>query len=157
MMRHRLFLPVLVLVVAANLAAGLLYRAHLEAQVAEAKRAVAESPQAKLKTRRAELNEWQRDVNDYERRAGVTLADAIQLFDTAAVGWSEIALESSGEAGAARLDVIAVRGLAGTSEQLSRVDKRLGPRCRSYQRSPTREGAYLLSCQVKPGAFRWKD
>lgn len=143
--------------VAANVAAGLLYRTHLEAQVTEAKRAVADSPQARLKARRAELEQWQRDVNDYERRAGVSLAYAIQLFDAAAVGWEEIALESSGEAGAARLDVISVRGLGGTSEQLSRVDKRLAPRCRSYRRSPTREGPYLLSCQVRPEAFAPRD
>jgi len=157
MMRHRLFLPVLVLVVAANLAAGFTYRVHLLAQVTVTEQALAGSAQAKLKSQRAELNEWQRHASDYERRAGVTLADAIQLFDAAAVGWSEIALESSGEAGAARLDVIAVRGLAGTSEQLSRVDKRLAPRCRSYRRSPTREGPYLLSCQVRPEAFALRN
>lgn len=156
MKRPFIFLGVAVFV-AANVAAGLLYRAHLEAQAAETERAVNENPQARLKSRRAVLDEWQRGVNDYERRAGVTLAYAIQLFDAAAVGWEEIVLESSGEASAARLDVIAVRGLAGTNEQLSRVDKRLAPRCRSYRRSPTREGPYLLSCQVKPEAFAGRD
>jgi len=156
MKRPFIFLGVAVFVVA-NVAAGLLYRVHLEAQAAETERAGRESPQARLKSRRAVLEQWQRDVNDYERRAGVTLAYAIQLFDAAAVGWEEIVLESSGEAGAARLDVIAVRGLAGTSEQLSRVDKRLAPRCRSYRRSPTREGPYLLSCQVRPEAFALRD
>jgi hypothetical protein len=50
-----------------------------------------------------------------------------------------------------------VRGLVGSVEQLTNVDKRLGSRCRSYQRSPTRDGAYLVSCQVKPGAFRRRD
>jgi len=153
-MKRPFILVGLTVFLAANVAAGLLYRGHLEAQATEARRAVAESSPAKLKAQRAELDEWQRAANDYERRAGVSLADAIRLFDTAAVGWSEIALESSGEAGAPRLDVISVRGLAGSVEQLSNVDKRLGSRCRRYQRSPTREGAYLLSCQVKPGAFR---
>jgi len=156
MKRSFIFFGVAVFV-AANVAAGLLYRAHLEAQAAETERAVRESPQARLKSRRAVLEQWQRDVNDYERRAGVTLAYVVQFFDAAAVGWEEIALESSGEAGAARLDVIAVRGLAGTSEQLSRVDKRLAPRCRSYRRSPTREGPYLLSCQVRPEAFALRN
>lgn len=157
MSAKRLFLAVLVVVVAGNVMAGFLYARWLEGRVAEAKGAVADSPQAKLNGRRAELDAWQRAANDYERRAGITLADAIQLFDTAAVGWTEIALESSGEAGAPRLDVISVRGLVGSVEQLSNVDKRLGSRCRRYQRSPTREGTYLLSCQVKPGAFRGKD
>jgi hypothetical protein len=143
--------------VAANIAAGLFYRSHLQEKVAGAGRAATENPQARLKAQRAELEAWQRIASDYERRAGVTLADAIQLFDTAAVGWTEIALESSGEAGAPRLDVIAVRGLVGSVEQLTNVDKRLGSRCRSYQRSPTRDGAYLVSCQVKPGAFRRRD
>ena len=153
----RLLPAALVLVVAGNVVAGLLYARWLEGRVAEGKGALAESPQAKLKARRAELEGWQRVSNDYERRAGVSLADAIQLFDTAAVSWTEIALESSGEAGAPRLDVIAVRGLVGSVEQLSNVDKRLGSRCRRYQRSPTREGPFLLSCQVKPGAFKGKD
>jgi len=28
---------------------------------------------------------------------------------------------------------------------------------RSYRRSPTREGPYLLSCQVRPEAFALRD
>lgn len=156
-MRRSRVVLLLAVFLAANGAAGLLYRAHLGARVAEAERAAAESPQARLKAQRAELDEWGRAASDYERRAGVSLANAIQLFDAAAVGWSEIALESSGEAGARRLDVISVRGLAGSVEQLSNVDKRLAPRCRRYQRSPTREGPYLLSCQVRPEAFARRD
>lgn len=157
MRRSPVLLAILVSVVTLNVAAGLLYRAHLQANVLEAEGAANQSLQAKLKARRAWLEQLKRDTDDSERRAGVTLAYAIQLFDAAAVGWSEIALESSGEAGAQRLDVISVRGLAGSPEQLSNVDKRLAPRCRAYRRLPTREGPYLLSCQVRPEAFARRD
>ena len=153
-MRRGVLLPVLLMFVAANIAGGFAYWRHLRNQLVPF---VMKNPQEKLADRRMELEEINRAASDYERRAGVSLADAIQLFDTAAVGWTEIALESSGEAGAPRLDVIAVRGLVGSVEQLSNVDKRLGSRCRRYQRSPTREGPFLLSCQVKPGAFKGKD
>jgi len=144
--------------VAANVAVGWVYQRHLHILVAHVGEETAESPQAQLRERRAELEQLQRAVNDYEQRAGVTLADAMQLFETAAVGWTEIVLESSPESESARrLDIVTVKGLAGTAEQLSRVDKRLAPRCRSYRRLPTREGSYVLSCQVKPLAFRWRD
>lgn len=153
-MKRPLVLVGLVAFVAANVAAGLLYRAHLQTQVREAWRALAESPQEKLQARRAELEQLQRAAGDFEHRAGVSLGYALEVFDTAAVVWEEMALESSGEAGSPRLDVLVVKGLAGSPEQLSGVDKRLGPRCRSYRRDPTREGSFFFSCQVRPELFR---
>ena len=155
-MNRTLALFVLTAFVAANVAVGWTYQRHLHLLVAHVGEEIAESPQTMLRERRAELKQLQRAVSDYEQRAGVTLADVMRMFETAAVGWAEIVLESSPES-AKRLDVITVKGLGGTAEQLSRVDKRLAPRCRSYRRLPTREGTYVLSCQVKPEAFRRRD
>ena len=142
------FLPALVV---ANVAAGVYWKGRLEARVAAEEEALRTSPQAQLEARRNELQALQRVVANGRRRPGFRLPEAMELFEQAAAGWEELALDSSTEAETgARLDVLTVRGLAGSEEQLTRVDRRLGPRCLHYRRSPTRDGRFILSCQVKP-------
>lgn len=149
-MRGALWLLLLAFLVA-NLAGGFAYGSGLEKRLEQARQAAEHSPQAELSRRGAELEQLRRAVEDWERRGGYSLADAMQLFEGAAVGWDEIALESSAEAGSrTRLDVVSVRGLAGSTEQLTRVDRRLAPRCLSYRRTPTRDGKFILSCQLRP-------
>ncbi len=150
MRRAVVFLLLLVFVIA-NVAAGLSFRRNLAEQVRQAERAVEQSPQAQLADRRAELEQLRQVVENYRRSAGYGLADAIRFFDSAAVGWDEITLGSSGEAGERRLDVLMGRGLVGNTDQLSRMDRRLGPRyCEKYRRTPTRDGKFIVTCQIRP-------
>lgn len=149
-MRRLFFWGALVAFTAANVAAGFAYRQLLRQQLTRALAAADASPQIRLAYQRRQLEELRRAVADWERRAGYSLGDAIQFFDAAAVGWEEIVLETA-EGSPSRLDVLSVKGLVGSTEQLTRVDRRLAPLCRNYRRTPTRDGKFILSCQLKPG------
>jgi hypothetical protein len=150
-MNRALLLVVLPAIVVANVGAAFFWKNRLDSRLEALRAALEESPQRQLQARRTELEAWQQALADWEHRPPFALDDAMELFEQTAAGWVEISLDSSSETSAeARLDVLTVRGLSGGEPQLTRVDRRLAPRCSNYRRSPTRDGGFILSCQLKP-------
>jgi hypothetical protein len=151
-MNRALLLVVLPAIVVGNVGGAFFWKNRLDSQLQATRAALEESPQRQLQARQMELQAWQQALADWEHRPPFALNHAIELFEQTAAGWVEISLDSSSEASAeVRLDVLTVRGLSGGESQLTRVDRRLAPRCTNYRRSPTRDGSFILSCQLKPG------